>query len=125
MRTPIRTRPLWVITAALAIGTAARGQDLLNAKPPDSEPQAEAGFPWLCFLTAVAALGGLYVLVRRREREVGLDRPGVRKPEPGWYCRACDRDVTGPTCPRCHAPNPFLIEPASHGITRRGGVNTP
>jgi hypothetical protein len=119
MGTPIRTRPVWALAVALAVATAARGQDVPDPPPADPEAAAEAGFPWLCFLTSVAALGGLYVLVRRREREVGLDRPGVRKPEPGWYCRACDKDVDGPECPRCHAPNPFLDELAGRHAGRQ------
>jgi hypothetical protein len=112
METTIRTRLAWALAVALTVGAAARGENPLEAQPSDPEPAAEAGFPWLCFAVSVAALGGLYGLVRRREREVGADRPGVRRPEPGWYCRACDHDVTGPECPRCHAPNPFLTEPA-------------
>jgi hypothetical protein len=104
--------PIRALALALTLSATASAQDLPEPVPPDPEPAAEAGFPWLCFATSVAALGSLYVLVRRREREVGLDRPGVRKPELGWYCRACDRDVTGSECPHCRAPNPFLQDAA-------------
>jgi len=105
MVTPIRALAL-----ALALAAPARGQDLLDAPPPDPEPPAEAGFPWLCFATSIAALGGLGFFVRRRERELGIDFLWGRKPDLGWYCRACDRDVTGSECPRCRAANPFINE---------------
>jgi hypothetical protein len=107
MGTPIRALAL-----ILALAGAARGQDLLNTPPPDPEPAAEGGFPWVCFATAVAALGTLGFFVRRRERELGVAGWGARKPDLGWYCRACDRDVTGPHCPRCRTSNPFIQDRA-------------
>ena len=105
MGTPIRALAL-----TLALAAVARGQELLDSKAPDPEPAAEAGFPWLCFATAVAAIGTLGFFVRRRERELGVGRWGARKPDLGWYCRACDRDVSGPECLRCRAANPFIQE---------------
>jgi hypothetical protein len=120
MTTAISPRPAWALALALTLAAAAHGQqDPTDAPPPPPAEEAEAqGFPWLCFFTSVAALGGLFYFVRRRERELGLDRPGARGPERPWYCRACDRDVTGRECPRCGAPNPFLNE---HEAVEREG----
>jgi len=78
-----------------------------DSDSPAEEPAAGQGFPWLCFAVSVAALSGLYVLVRRREREVEADQRRGGKPAAAWYCRACDRDVSGPECPRCRSANPF------------------
>jgi hypothetical protein len=85
----------------------------------DADPDASGGFPWLCFVTSVAALVGLYVLVRRREQATEADFKVGRTPETAWYCRACDRDVSGPTCPHCHAPNPFTHEPTDQPARKR------
>src|SRR3954452_15468623 len=112
MRSAISPRPAWALALTLALGAAARGEEDESPPPPQEEAEAQ-GFPWLCFATSVAGLGGLYWLLRRRERELGLDHPGARRPESSWYCRACDRDVTGPECPRCHAPNPFIHDQVS------------
>jgi hypothetical protein len=98
-----------VIFLALTLGAAAAhgGEDPV-APLANAETAAEPGFPWLCFVMAIGALGGLYYLVRRQEQSLAADgRPG-RRPSAYWYCRACDRDVTGPECPDCLAPNPFL-----------------
>jgi hypothetical protein len=109
MRALSRAPAGWTVALALALGAAARGQDLSDAPPPEPDPEAaEQGFPWLCFLTSVATLGGLFVLVRRREQEVHGDRPGIRELGAVWYCRTCDRDVSGKECPHCRAPNIFL-----------------
>lgn len=106
MRTPTRALTL---TLALTLWAAARGQDDDAPAPPaDPEVAAEQGFPWACFAMSVAALGGLYVLVRRREQAAEAEQRLGGPPPPPWYCRACDRDVSGPECPRCGAPNPFL-----------------
>jgi hypothetical protein len=118
MRIALAPGAAWALALALTFGAAAHGQDEPESPRPDPEA-AEQGFPWLCFATSVAALGGLYWLVRRRERELGLDGPGARQPESAWYCRACDRDVTGPECPHCQAPNPFLHEPLDRASRRR------
>jgi uncharacterized RDD family membrane protein YckC len=107
MGTPIRALAL---ALALALAAAARGQDMLDAKLPDPNPAESGGFPWLCFAASIAALGTLGFFVRRRERELGIDFLGCRKPDLGWYCRACNRDVTGSECPRCRAASPFIHE---------------
>jgi hypothetical protein len=108
-----------VMILTLTLGAAAHGQDDPVAPPANPEADAASGFPWLCFATAVGALGGLYVLVRRREQALEADgRPG-RGPGTNWYCRACDRDVSGPACPDCGAPNPFLDIPSVPDPGRR------
>jgi hypothetical protein len=119
MRTATVPGPAWALALALTFGAAARGQDPTDEPPPPPEEAEAQGFPWLCFATSVAGLGGLFWLVRRRERELGLDQPGARRPETAWYCRACDRDVTGSECPRCRAPNPFIHEPVLRDDRRR------
>jgi hypothetical protein len=105
MRPPTLARLALALALSLTVGPAARGQDD-EAGPP--EPTADPGFPWLCFATAVTALAGGYVLVRRREQAAEDEQRRGRRPAVPWYCRACDRDVTGPACPACGAPNPFL-----------------
>ena len=75
--------------------------------PAAPEPAADKEFPWLCFATTVTVLGGLYVLIRRREQAVEADQRSGHLPELAWYCRACDRDACGPACPTCGSPSPF------------------
>jgi hypothetical protein len=109
----------WAMAFALAfvpVGTIGAEDDSDAAA---EEPAAEQGFPWLCFTVSVAALGGLYILVRRREREVEADQRRGGKPAAVWYCRACDRDVSGPECPRCRAANPFGHEPVEQPAERK------
>jgi hypothetical protein len=113
----MRTRILLVkfaLTLALALVLVATtyGQNDAGPRPADSDPDAASGFPWLCFVTSVAALVGLYIMVRRRERATEAEYKSGRAPEAVWYCRACARDVSGPICPHCRAPNPFIHEPA-------------
>jgi hypothetical protein len=98
----------WALAVAVTVGAAARGQDDTYLPPPDPESATEQGFPWLCFVTSVATIGGLAVLVQRAKRKAQADGPGG-----GWFCRACGRDVAGPECPYCRAPNVFLHEPAA------------
>ena len=126
MRTATYARLALVVALTVALGAPAVGQDNpdLSATEPEvaAEPEAaaEQGFPWLCFATAVGALVGLYVLVRRREREAGVDGQPGRAAAAPWYCRACDRDVDGPECPRCGATNPFLdVAAEAERVTRR------
>jgi hypothetical protein len=117
---PRLTRFALTVALCLAPGARAHGQDALENPPAIPEAADESGFSWLCFLTAVASLGGLYVVVRRRERAVEATVKTRGRPETAWYCRACDRDVTGPACPNCHAPNPFLdAVAADDALTRR------
>lgn len=123
----MRTRMLarWAVALAVAlawIGTAL-GRGHADAPLGAADPAAKQGFPWLCPVASLAALVGLYVLVRRREREVEADRKRGRGPENTWYCRECDRDVSGPECPRCRAPNPFHHEPADQPEDRRSARN--
>jgi hypothetical protein len=84
------------------------GDEGSDAVPADPDAVADRGFPWLCFASSIAAAGGMYVFVRRREQAVEADRKRSRGKESAWYCRACGRDVAGPECPRCHAASPFL-----------------
>jgi hypothetical protein len=78
-----------------------------------TEPQqtTERGFPWLCFATSIvgmAGMVGMIIVVRRRElKEEAEIKSGRKKKEIPWYCRACDRDVVGSECSRCHALSPF------------------
>ena len=114
MTIPRPAGPACALVLAIALGAAARGQDPTDVPPTDPDPAAEQQFPWLCFATAVAALGGLTVFVLRAARKAG---PGA-----WWYCRACDRDVSGPECPHCRAPNVFLHDAAvgpADGARRR------
>ena len=108
------------LALALAPACAAPAPADADAPAADPEPAAERGFPWLCFATSVAALTGLYFLVRRRERAAETDRRKGRGPEAVWYCQACDRDVSGPACPRCRAPSPFADEPTWIRARRSG-----
>lgn len=92
----------------LPLGSSSRGDD--NAGPAAPEAVADRGFPWLCFITTVGAVAGLYVFVHRREQAAEAERKRCGAIASPWYCRACDRDVTGPECRRCGAVNPFLNE---------------
>jgi hypothetical protein len=103
MRIPRPTGPACALVLAVVLGAAAHGQDATDVPLTDPDPSAEQEFPWLCFATTVAALGGLAVLVYRAARKAGPGGPGT-----WWYCRACDRDVSGPECPHCRAPNVFV-----------------
>jgi hypothetical protein len=109
MRSPTHAGLALALALALTHGTVARGQDDPDAPPAD--PELQAGFPWACFATTVAALGGLYVFVRRREQAVEADQRLGRGRATTWYCCACDLDVSGPACPHCRAANPFLSDP--------------
>jgi hypothetical protein len=114
----MRTRILagLAVAVALALGPVgpARGQVAAESRPADAELASEPGFPWLCFATSVAALGGLSAAVVRRMRAAGAGRAGGGgRHAPTWYCRRCRRDAGGPECPRCGAPNPFVREPAA------------
>jgi hypothetical protein len=102
----------------LSFGVAGCSQANEGYAPKDVEPAAEGGFPWVCFATSVAGLASLYVLVRRREQLAELDQKHGRGNEIGWYCRTCQRDVSGPECPRCRAANPF-VEEATDGWERK------
>src|SRR5688572_1160283 len=104
------------LVLVIAFGTAARGQEPTDIPLPDPDPAAEEQFPWLCFATALATLGGLAVLVWRTAQRVGPCGPGT-----GWYCRACNRDVSGPECPHCRAPNVFLHDQEIERPPRGGG----
>lgn len=91
----------------LALAATARGQ--LEEPPlPPPDPEAPAGFPWAAFVFSVAVIGGLFALVRRQQRQAAAEGRYDRGRLVTWYCRACDRDVSGPACPRCRAANPFL-----------------
>ena len=118
----IRTCAHLTLAIALSLITAAptRGQTVLDARPA-AEPEDRSGFPWACFGLSVMALGGLYVLVRRRERAAEADPRLRRGPDIGWYCRACDKDVSGSECPHCRAPNPFVHEPIVANAGSRSG----
>jgi hypothetical protein len=120
----MRSRDYVRLTLALALSLApacaARGPADADVPAADPEPAADRGFPWLCFATSVAALTGLYVLVRRRERATDSDRREGRGPEAVWYCQVCDRDVSGPACPRCRASCPFADEPGWTRTRRHG-----
>jgi hypothetical protein len=111
MRNSARMRWALALVVALTFNIIAHGQDNADPPPVDTEPAAEQGFPWLCFIITVAALVGLYFFVRRREQVVGADHPRGRDMENDWYCQACDRDVSGPECPHCRAANPFIHDP--------------
>jgi hypothetical protein len=106
MLTRILTPFALVLALALVPVAATHGQ--VDA---DTDPDAAGGFPWLCFVTSVGALVGLYVVVRRREQAAEEDCKSGHRPEAVWYCWECARDVSGPTCPHCRAPNPFIYEP--------------
>jgi len=129
MPPPTYARLALALALALVPGAVARGQDDADASPADPDPPSGHGYGWVCFAIAVGAVGGLYVLVRRREQAAEADWRRRRGPEPVWYCRACDRDVSGSVCPRCRAANPFLHEPpdadvgisAGRDATRPGG----
>ena len=112
-------RPALALGLVLLLGAAARGQEE-DASSTASDPESSGGSSWACFVISVAALGGLYALVRRRQREAAAAWHRGRLVT--WYCRACDRDVSGPACPHCQAPNPFLDAPTDHesGPGRRG-----
>jgi hypothetical protein len=112
MRTRILANFALAVALALVPVATTYGQIDSEPRPADSDPDATSGFPWLCFAASVAALVGLYVVVRRREQATEAEYKAGRRPEAVWYCRACDRDVSGPICPHCRAPNPFIHEPA-------------
>jgi hypothetical protein len=114
MRTRILARFALAFALALVPVATTSGQIDAVPRPADSDPDAASGFPWLCFVISVAALVGLYVVVRRRERATEAEYKAGRRPDDVWYCRACDRDVSGPICPHCRAPNPFIPEPIEH-----------
>jgi hypothetical protein len=114
MRTRILVPFASALTLILVPVAATSGQI-----PADSDPDAAGGFPWLCFVTSVAALVGLYVVVRRRERATEEGCKSGHRPEAVWYCRECDRDVSGSTCPHCGAPNPFTHEPLERPARKR------
>jgi hypothetical protein len=121
MPTPTHARLALALALALVLAPCpvARGQD--DADVPAANPAADPesargqGFGWVCMVAAVAAVGGLYVLVRRRQQAAEEDWRRHRGPATAWYCRACDRDVSGPACPHCGAPNPFQHEPLDAG----------
>jgi hypothetical protein len=112
MPSPTHTRLALALALGLTLNAVAHGQGDADASPADPDPPNGHGFGWVCFATAVAAVGGLYVLVRRREQAAEANWRRRRGPEAVWYCRACARDVGGPVCPHCRATNPFLHEPA-------------
>ena len=114
----VSTDALHALALMLLLTAPARGEDE-PVTPADAE--ADGGFPWLCFVTTVAALGGLYVFVRRRERTVEADERRRRGRLVDWYCRACDRDVTGRACPHCGTANPFGHEPPATSPPRDVG----
>jgi hypothetical protein len=125
MRSPTRARLTVTVALALALGAAARAEDDAVAPPADAEPAAGQVLPWACFAISVAALGGLYVFVRRREQAIEADLRRGRRPPPIWYCRACARDVSGPACPHCQGANPFLDESAVVDTGTRSGRKGP
>jgi hypothetical protein len=103
----------WTLALALAliVGAVARGQgEDADTWTADPDQPSGHGSTWFCFVIAVAAVGGLYVLVRRRQQALEAQWRGGRGPAVVWYCRACDRDVSGPSCPHCRAANPFAHE---------------
>jgi hypothetical protein len=100
--------PVVVLALALCPETVLHGNEGSDAAPADPDNVADRGFRWLCFASSIAAVGGMYVFVRRREQAVEADRKRSRGKESAWYCRACARDATGLECPRCRAANPFL-----------------
>jgi len=85
----MRTRTVAPLAMALALAfvpvVTIRGEAVPD--DPPEEPAAGQEFPWICFAVSVAAVGALYVQVRRRERQVEADQ------------RRGDRDVSGPVCP--------------------------
>src|SRR5262245_20999802 len=98
----MRTRTVTPLAMAFALVFVSVGATHGEADP-DAKPEgpaAEQGFPWLCFAVSVAPLGGMYLLVRRRERELEAAQRGGRRAAAVWYCRACHRDVSGLQCPR-------------------------
>ena len=117
----MRTRTVAPLAMAFALAFVPVGTIHGEADPdaPPEEPAAGQEFPWFCFAVSVAALGGLYVLVRRREQEVEADQRRGGKPAAAWYCRACDRDVSGAECPRCRAASPFVHEPVEQPDERK------
>jgi hypothetical protein len=98
------------LTLALYVGAVSRGDDVADAAPAAPEAVADRGFPWLCFITTVGAVAGLYVFVRRREQAAEAERKRCGASASPWYCRVCARDVSGPECPLCRAANPFLSD---------------
>jgi hypothetical protein len=111
--------PMLALALVFAVAPVARGQDNTGPLPPAPEPVEPDGFPWLCFATTITALCGTYVLVRRRERAVEAEYREGRASATAWYCRACARDVSGPQCPDCRAPNPFLTDPLAADTGRK------
>jgi hypothetical protein len=107
MRSPTHARLALALTLALVVSPVARGQDDADAPAADPDSPRGSGFGWVCVVTAVAAVGGLYVLVRRRQQAAEEEWRRGRGPATPWYCRACAKDVSGPACPHCQAPNPF------------------
>lgn len=125
MRTRILPRFAFALALALVPVAMTSGQIDAEPRPADSDPDAASGFPWLCFVTSVAVLVGLYVVVRRRERATEAAYRSGRAPGAVWYCRACARDVSGPICPHCRAPNPFTDEPVDHAAGKRAKWDRP
>jgi hypothetical protein len=116
---PIRAGLALVLALTLNVGIVVRGQDNEHFKRTNPDQAADQRFPWLCFATSIAAIVGLYVVVRRREQAVESDLKKGRGPRMPWYCRACDRDVVGPECPHCHAPDPFQHDSGDGAKTSR------
>lgn len=123
MRTPILARFALVLALAFVPVVATYGQVDADPRPADSDPDGAGGFPWLCLFTSVAALVGLYFVVRRREQATEAEYKAGRHPDVVWYCRACDRDVSGSTCPHCQAPNPFTHDAAELQAASRAKRN--
>jgi|SRR5262245_23509890 len=107
MRYLIRAGLALLLALTQNVGIVAAGQDDKEYPRADPEAATADGFPWVCFATSIAAIVGLYALVRRREQAIESDQMQGRRPATAWYCRTCARDVEGEDCPRCHAPNPF------------------
>jgi hypothetical protein len=103
----IRFGIAFVLILVLSARTLAGGHDDVDFQQPAKTPANEEGFPWLCFVTSVASVVGLYVLVRRREQAVETEVKKGRGRLVPWYCRSCNRDVVGAECPRCLTANPF------------------
>jgi hypothetical protein len=108
----MRIRTVTFLVLAFALTFVPVGSIRGETEPDVAPEEAAAGqeFPWLCFAMSVGTLAGLYILVRRREREIEADQQRGGTSAAVWYCRACGRDVSGSECPRCRAANPFTHE---------------
>jgi hypothetical protein len=117
----MHARWILVLALALGLGAVARGQDE-DADTWSSDPDSSGsrGTAWFCFAASVGAIGGLYVLVRRRQQAAEANWRGGRGPAVVWYCRECDRDVSGSKCPHCRAANPFV-----HEVEEEADTNIP